>query len=116
MNYDPDNLFAKILEGEIPCNSVYEDEHCMAFRDINPQAPSHILVIPRKGIPQLSQAGEEDKELLGHLILVANKVAQADGLDEGYRVVVNCGEPAGQTVFHLHVHVLGGRALDWPPG
>ncbi len=116
MAYDQENLFAKILRGEIPCDTVYEDQHCLAFRDINPQAPTHILVIPRKPIAKLADAEEEDRETLGHLIWAAKQVAADDGLEDNFRLVINCGEKAGQSVFHLHVHVLGGRPFTWPPG
>jgi len=112
-----DTIFGKILRGEIPADLVYEDEHAIAFRDISPQAPVHVLVIPRKPIVSLAHAAEEDAELLGHLLQVCAKVAEAEGLPEnGYRVVTNIGEGGGQSVFHLHFHVLGGRALQWPPG
>jgi histidine triad (HIT) family protein len=112
-----DTIFGKIARSEIPVESVYEDEHVVAFRDINPQAPVHILIIPRKSIPTLNHAEEADAELLGHLLLAAAKVARAAGIaDSGYRTVINCNAAAGQTVFHLHLHVLGGRPLQWPPG
>ncbi|MEB3334898.1 MAG: histidine triad nucleotide-binding protein [Cyanobacteriota bacterium] len=110
-----DTIFARILRGEIPCQSVYSDELCLAFRDVNPQAPVHVLVIPRKPIPSLAEAEQEDQQLLGHLLLVAAQVARQEGL-AGWRTVINSGEEAGQTVFHLHVHVLGGRPMAWPPG
>ena len=116
MAYDQENLFAKILRGEIPCDTVYEDEHCLAFRDINPQAPTHILVIGRKPIAKLADIEEGDREMLGHLIWAAKQAAAVDGLDDNFRLVINCGEQVGQTVFHLHVHVLGGRPFTWPPG
>lgn len=112
-----DTIFGKILQGEIPADLVYEDEHAIAFRDISPQAPVHVLVIPRKPIVSLAHAADEDAELLGHLLRVCAQVAEAEGLPEnGYRVVTNIGEGGGQSVFHLHFHVLGGRALQWPPG
>ena len=110
-----DTLFAKIARGELPADIVYEDDLALAFRDINPQAPSHLLVIPRKPIERLSYAEDADAELLGHLMGVARKVAAQEGLAD-FRVVVNDGAGAGQTVFHLHLHVLGGRPLSWPPG
>lgn len=110
-----DTIFGRILKGEIPCQEVYSDELCLAFRDVNPQAPVHVLVIPRKPLPSLAEARAEDQELLGHLLLVATQVAQQEGL-VGWRTVINSGEEAGQTVFHLHVHVIGGRPLAWPPG
>lgn len=109
-------IFAKIIDREIPADIVYEDDLCLAFRDINPQAPTHVLVIPKKGIPMLSDAKDDDALLLGHLMLAAAKVAEQEGIGAGYRLVVNNGAAAGQTVFHLHVHVLGGRAMSWPPG
>ncbi|MFN9629873.1 MAG: histidine triad nucleotide-binding protein [Cyanobacteriota bacterium] len=110
-----DTIFARILRGEIPCETVFSDERCLAFRDVNPQAPVHVLVIPRKPIPSLAEAEPEDQGLLGHLLLVAAQVARQEGL-VGWRTVINSGEEAGQTVFHLHVHVLGGRPMAWPPG
>ena len=110
-----DTLFAKIARGEIPADIVYEDDLALAFRDINPQAPTHLLVIPRKAIARLSCAEDSDAKLLGHLMGVARKVAAQEGLTD-FRVVVNDGAGAGQTVFHLHLHVLGGRPLGWPPG
>ena len=110
-----DTIFGKILSGEIPCDEVYSDEQCLAFRDVAPQAPVHVLVIPRKPIESLRSAAAEDAALLGHLLLVAARVAKQEGLDD-FRTVVNSGAGAGQTVFHLHVHVIGGRPLAWPPG
>jgi histidine triad (HIT) family protein len=110
-----DTIFGRILRGEIPCDQVYADELCLAFRDVAPQAPVHVLVIPREPIARLDEAGEEHAALLGHLLLVAAKVARQEGL-EGFRTVINSGGEAGQTVFHLHVHVIGGRPLAWPPG
>ena len=110
-----DTIFGRILRGEIPCDQVYADEQCLAFRDVAPQAPVHILVIPRQPIARLDQAREDQEALLGHLLLVAAKVARQEGLS-GFRTVINTGAEAGQTVFHLHVHVLGGRDLAWPPG
>ena len=108
-------IFSKIIDGEIPSDRVYEDEQCIAFRDINPIAPVHILVIPRKEIPRLDAMSEEDEALVGHLMYVATRVAHQEGLDD-FRVLVNNGAGAGQTVFHLHLHVIGGRAIGWPPG
>ena len=110
-----DTLFAKIARGEVPADIVYEDDLALAFRDIHPQAPTHLLVIPRKPIERLSRADDDDAELLGHLMGVARKVAAQEGLTD-FRLVVNDGPGAGQTVFHLHLHVLGGRPLSWPPG
>ena len=112
-----DTIFGKIIRKEIPANIVYEDDLCLAFTDVNPQAPTHILVIPKQPIPKLSDAAPADKELLGHLLLTVKQVADQAGLSEnGYRVVINTGTDGGQTVFHLHLHLLGGRSLDWPPG
>lgn len=108
-------VFGKILRGELPADRVYEDDQCIAIRDINPAGPVHVLVIPRKEIPRLSQMTEEDEPLVGHLLRVATRVAKQEGLSD-YRLVVNDGKGAGQTVFHLHVHVIGGRPLSWPPG
>jgi histidine triad (HIT) family protein len=110
-----DTIFGKIARGEARAELVYEDQQALAFHDINPGAPTHILVIPRKPIERLSAAGEEDESLLGHLLLVARRVAADAGLED-FRVVINDGSGAGQTVFHLHLHVLGGRPLGWPPG
>jgi histidine triad (HIT) family protein len=110
-----DTIFGRILRGEIPCDEVYSDEHCLAFRDVAPQAPVHLLVIPREPLENLADAGGEHQALLGHLLLVAARVARQEGL-EAWRTVINSGAGAGQTVFHLHVHVLGGRPLGWPPG
>lgn len=109
-------LFQKIEAGEIPAEIVYEDQTCFAFRDINPQAPVHILVVPRKPIPSLDDLGPDDAALVGNLFLAAQKIAAAEGLASGYRTVFNCGDDAGQTVFHIHLHLLGGRRLGWPPG
>lgn len=111
-----DNLFLKIIERKIPANIVFEDDQCLAFRDINPQAPVHVLIIPKKVIRTHADVKEEDKALLGHLHLVAAKLALQLGLADGYRLVVNCQEKAGQTVPHLHMHLLGGRDMTWPPG
>tara|TARA_B100001939_G_scaffold243352_2_gene210805 strand:- start:815 stop:1165 length:351 start_codon:yes stop_codon:yes gene_type:complete len=110
-----DTIFGRILRGEIPCDEVYNDERCLAFRDIVPQAPVHVLVIPRQPIESLRSASDSDEALLGHLLLVAAKVAKQEGLED-WRTVINSGAGAGQTVFHLHVHVIGGRPLAWPPG
>jgi len=110
-----DTIFGRILRGEIPCDEVYSDDLCLAFRDVVPQAPVHVLVIPREPIAQLAEATAEHQVLLGHLLLVASRVAQPAGLSSR-RTVHNSGAEAGQTVFHLHVHVIGGRPLAWPPG
>mgnify|MGYP001805922459 CR=1 FL=1 len=110
-------LFSKIASGEIPAEILYQDAEVVAFRDISPQAPVHFLVIPRQPIPTLNAVQPEDSALLGKLFLVAAQVAAQEGIAEsGYRTVVNCNAAAGQTVFHLHLHVLGGRPLNWPPG
>ena len=112
-----DTAFGAIVRGEIPADVVYEDEQCIAFRDLNPQAPTHVLVIPRIGISGLQEADHAEPALLGHLMQVAQVVARQEGLeDDGWRLVVNVGEAAGQTVAHLHLHVLGGRQMTWPPG
>lgn len=110
-------IFEKIYDGEIPAEIIHRDDLCCAFRDISPQAPTHILVIPRKPIPRLGEAGAEDQALLGHLLLTAAKVARDLGIAEtGYRIAINNGLHGGETVPHLHVHLLGGRQLEWPPG
>eukprot|EP00053_Salpingoeca_punica_P024829 m.14799 g.14799 ORF g.14799 m.14799 type:complete len:297 (-) comp7229_c1_seq1:1487-2377(-) len=111
-----DTIFGKILRKEIPASIVYEDDQAIAFNDISPQAPTHIVVIPRKPIAQLSQAEDSDEQLLGHLMIVAKKVAQIAKLDKGYRVVVNNGPDGCQSVYHIHLHVIGGRQMNWPPG
>ncbi|XP_066265619.1 adenosine 5'-monophosphoramidase HINT1-like [Branchiostoma lanceolatum] len=109
-------IFSKILDGSIPADIIHEDDKCIAFRDVSPQAPKHFLVIPRAPIPQLSMAQDDDSQLLGHLLNVARKTAVKEGLDNGYRVVINDGKDGSQSVYHLHVHVLGGRQMGWPPG
>lgn len=112
-----DCIFCKIVAGAIPASKVFEDERALAFRDINPQAPTHVLIIPRAHISSLNEASETDEALLGHLLRVAARVASDEGHAEGgYRTVINTGAGAGQTVFHIHVHLLGGRRLTWPPG
>ncbi|WP_058554947.1 histidine triad nucleotide-binding protein [Thiohalocapsa sp. ML1] len=112
-----DTIFGKIARGEIPADIVYEDDDVVAFRDLHPQAPTHVLVIPRKPIPTLNHAVVEDAALIGRLFLAAAKVAEQLGFaEDGYRTVINCNADGGQTVFHLHVHLLGGRPLQWPPG
>ncbi|XP_077285597.1 histidine triad nucleotide binding protein 1 [Arctopsyche grandis] len=111
-----DTIFGKILRGEIPCKFIYEDDQCVAFHDISAQAPVHFLVIPRKPIPQLSKAADGDEQLLGHLMVVARRVAAEQGLADGFRLVINDGKMGAQSVYHLHLHVLGGRQLQWPPG
>jgi histidine triad (HIT) family protein len=110
-----DCLFCKILNGEVPSTEVYSDDGYYAFRDINPGAPAHILVIPRTHIARISDAEDADADLLGGLLLTGNKVAKQEGLSD-YRLVINCGPQAGQSVYHIHLHVLGGRDFSWPPG
>lgn len=112
-----DTLFGKIAAGEIQADIVYEDEDVVAFRDIGPQAPTHVLVIPRKPIPTINDLEMGDAELVGKLFLAAKKIAEQEGIAEaGYRTVINCNAAAGQTVYHLHLHLLGGRPMQWPPG
>ena len=106
-----DTIFGKITRGEIPTEFLYEDDHCVAIRDINPQAPTHVLIIPRKPIPRLVDSDAEDRELLGHLLLVAGRLADKLGVGEAFRLVINNGEGGGQTVFHLHLHILAGREM-----
>lgn len=108
-------LFQQIADGEIPAEIVYEDDRAVAFRDINPQAPTHILVVPRKPIPRADEIEESDAALVGHLFVVAKQVAADEDLSD-YRLVMNNGEGAGQSVFHIHLHLLGGRSMQWPPG
>ena len=107
-------LFCRIVRGEIPARIVREDEHTVAFRDIDPKAPTHILVIPKEHVASLDEA--RDPALVGRLMLVAGEIAKSEGITNGYRTVVNCGPDAGQSVFHLHLHLLGGRKFTWPPG
>jgi len=109
-------IFSKIIAREIPADIVYEDERCLAFRDINPQAPTHVLIIPKQEIARLVDAQAEDAALLGHLMLVAGRLARQLGVGDAFRVAVNNGADAGQSVFHLHRHLLAGRAFRWPPG
>jgi histidine triad (HIT) family protein len=109
-------LFEKIADREVPADLVYEDDRCVAFRDLHPGAPTHLLVVPRKPIPGLQALEAEDAALVGHLFVVARRLAEEAGLAGGYRTVFNVGDDAGQTVPHLHLHVLGGRKLGWPPG
>ncbi|HMJ08141.1 MAG TPA: histidine triad nucleotide-binding protein [Pyrinomonadaceae bacterium] len=112
-----DCIFCKIISGEIAAETLYEDEYCIAFNDLSPQAPVHILVVPRDHIDSLDKAAENDKPVLGHLLLTAAAIARSKGIAEnGYRVVVNTNSDGGQTIFHLHVHVLGGRPFEFPPG
>jgi histidine triad (HIT) family protein len=109
-------LFCKIVDGSIPSTAVYQDDQCYAFADIHPQAPVHVLITPREHIVSLADTNPDDRALLGHLLWAAAEIARAKGLSKGYRVVVNTGPDGGQTVDHLHVHLLGGRPLTWPPG
>src|SRR6516165_3217407 len=110
-----DNIFLKIIEKQIPAKIAYEDDRCLAFHDVNPQAPVHVLIVPKKVIATTDDLTEADEGIVGHLHLVAVKLAKEFGLSEGYRLVLNCGEGAGQTVPHLHLHLLGGRDFSWPP-
>jgi len=109
-------IFKRIIDKETPAKIIYEDDHCLAFHDVNPQAPVHVLVIPKKEIASTNQLTEDDAGLLGHIYGVIRKLAKELGLENGYRVVTNCGKDGGQTVYHLHFHILGGRQMDWPPG
>lgn len=110
-------LFEKIRDREIPAAMVHEDEHCLAFRDISPQAPHHILIVPREPIPRIGETKTTDKELLGHLLLTAAEIARNQGFsDNGYRLVINNGPDGGEAVPHLHIHLLAGRRMEWPPG
>ena len=117
MAYGGDTIFGKIIRKEIPAEIVYETDDVLAFRDINPIAPVHVLIIPKKPVASVAHATEEDAQLLGALMLAAAEVARREGLlENGYRVVTNIGSDGGQTVFHLHLHVIGGRKMEWPPG
>ncbi|KAM3868226.1 histidine triad nucleotide-binding protein 2, mitochondrial [Diretmus argenteus] len=109
-------IFSRVIDRSIPADIIYEDDKCLAFRDVNPQAPVHFLVIPRVQIPRISEAKDDDAALLGHLLVVAKNVAKTESLDDGYRVVINDGKHGAQSVYHLHIHVLGGRQMTWPPG
>ena len=111
-----ETIFQKIIDKELPADIVYEDGSCLAFKDINPVAPIHILIIPKKRIEKISDSNTEDKELLGHLFLVAGNIARDLGIEDAFRLVVNNGAGAQQTVFHLHVHLIAGREFNWPPG
>ena len=112
-----DCLFCKIRDGEIPCHKVYEDDDVIAFKDVNPQAPTHVLVVPRKHIATINDLEEDDGNIIGAMMMAAKEIAAAEGIaEDGYRLVLNCNAKAGQTVFHIHLHLLGGRALVWPPG
>jgi len=109
-------IFQKIIDKELPADIIFEDESCLAFKDINPVAPIHILIIPKKRIEKISDSNKEDKELLGHLFLVAGNIARDLGVEDAFRLVVNNGAGAQQTVFHLHIHLIAGREFNWPPG
>jgi histidine triad (HIT) family protein len=116
MSETTDTIFGKIIRREIPADIVYEDDLALAFKDVQPKAPVHILVIPKKPIVKLTDAEESDRDLLGHLLLTAKRVAEEAGLTNGYRVVINTDSDGGQSVYHLHLHILGGRHMTWPPG
>jgi histidine triad (HIT) family protein len=116
MTTDPDCLFCRIIRGEIPAKKVYEDEHVFAFEDIKPQAPTHVLVIPKRHFAGLKEAERDDADIIGLCHLAAANIARQRNIENGYRTVLNVGPGAGQSVFHLHVHLLGGRSLSWPPG
>ena len=109
-------IFKKIIDGEIPAKIIHEDDHCLAFHDVSPQAPVHVLIIPRREIPSVDEISDDDQAMIGHMWTVIRDLAKKLDLVNGYRVVVNCGEDGGQTVNHLHYHLLGGRSLSWPPG
>lgn len=114
---DQNCLFCRILAGEIPASKVYEDDHLFAFRDVNPQSPTHVLLIPKKHISSLNEVSAEDHAVLGHLVRIAPQIARQEGIaDSGFRVVINTGADAGQSVRHIHLHVMGGRPMAWPPG
>ncbi|XP_072428238.1 uncharacterized HIT-like protein Synpcc7942_1390 isoform X1 [Chiloscyllium punctatum] len=112
----PPSLFSKIIDKSLPADIIYEDDQCLSFRDVNPQAPVHFLVIPKIPIPRISEVADDDKELLGHLLIVAKNLAKKEGLADGYRMVINDGKNGAQSVYHLHIHVIGGRQMRWPPG
>jgi len=109
-------IFKRIIDKEIPADIVHEDEHCLAFRDVSPQAPTHVLIVPKKEIASIDALANDDQALLGHMWIVIRDLARQLDLGEGYRVVVNCGPAGGQSVDHLHFHLLGGRQMGWPPG
>lgn len=109
-------IFARIIDREVPADIIYEDDLCLAFRDVAPRAPTHVLVVPKKPVASLADLGDEDAALAGHLVLVLRKLARELDLSSGYRIVANCGPDGGQSVDHLHFHLLGGRQLGWPPG
>ncbi|XP_066512923.1 uncharacterized HIT-like protein Synpcc7942_1390 isoform X2 [Hoplias malabaricus] len=110
------SIFSKIIDKSIPADVIFEDDKCLAFRDISPKAPVHFLVIPRTPIPRISESHDDDALLLGHLLVVAKNLAKKEGLSEGFRIVINDGKNGAQSVYHLHLHVLGGRQMGWPPG
>ena len=117
MSDENPTIFGKILRGEIPSTRVWEDEHVIAFRDISPAAPTHVLVIPRKHIATTNDIAEEDRAVVGHMVWVATQIAKQEGIaEDGYRLVMNCNDQGGQTVYHIHLHLLGGRGMSWPPG
>jgi histidine triad (HIT) family protein len=116
MSETTETIFSKVISREIPADIIYEDDLALAFNDIHPQAPVHFLVIPKKPIVKLADAESQDHAILGHLLLTAKRVAEQLGLENGYRVVINSGADGGQTVYHLHLHILGGRQMKWPPG
>ena len=116
MSPENQTIFGKIIRREIPADIVYEDDLCLAFKDAHPQAPHHILLIPKKFIPTIADASEEDSAVLGHMLVVVGKIARELGVEDAFRVVMNNGAAAGQSVFHLHMHILAGRSLKWPPG
>ena len=116
MSEENDTIFGKIIRREIPAEILYEDELCLAFKDVSPQAPHHILLIPKKLIPKLADAKEDDANLLGHMMVVVGKIARQLGIEDAFRLVINNGAGAQQTVFHLHMHILSGRSFTWPPG
>jgi histidine triad (HIT) family protein len=109
-------IFKRIIDGEIPARIIYQDDRCLAFHDIAPQAPTHVIVIPKKEIASIDQLADDDESLVGHLLIVIRDLARELKLDQGYRVIANCGPYAGQSVDHLHFHLLGGRPMSWPPG
>lgn len=111
-----ETIFSKIIKREIPADIVYEDDQCLAFRDANPQAPMHILVIPKEPVAMLADTSDQHEKMLGHLLITAKKIAAQEGHGDAFRLVINNGEKAGQTVFHMHVHILAGRKFTWPPG
>jgi len=111
-----ETIFSKIIAGTIPARIEYQDDRCMAFHDASPQAPVHLLLIPKRSIASLMEVSESDADLLGHMLVVATRLATQMGLETGYRLVVNCGRDGGQSVDHLHIHLLGGRSMQWPPG